>query len=178
MEEENRPALDKPIKSYLKYLREIEDLPSDGQVTFQDEIIELINKNTNVSADYKNEFKIEMLQFNKDIGLVTEHEGELLLNTINTIDEYNRLLRRLQKDSSRITISRFPMLPKITSQMHSFIKLAEKLPEEESKQYYANKINEFIKDISTKHFLSRQSQKSFFNLKANQILVHLLNLII
>ncbi len=153
------PAFDKPIKTYLKYLREIEHLPNDGQVTFQDEFIELISKNPNLLADYNNEFKIEMLQFNKNIGLVTEHESELLLNTINTIDEYNRLLRGLQKEGSRITISQFPMLLKITSQMHSLIKLAEKLPEEESKQYYANKINVFIKDIRTKHFF--QFQKDF-----------------
>ena len=72
-------------------------------------------------ADYKNELKNEMFQFNKNIGLVTEHEREVFLSIINTIDEYNRLLRRLQKDDSRITISRFSMLPRIASQMHSLI---------------------------------------------------------
>lgn len=72
-------------------------------------------------ADYKNELKNEMLQFNKNIGLVTEHEREVFLSIISTIDEYNRLLRRLQKDDSRITISRFSMLPRIASQMHSLI---------------------------------------------------------
>jgi len=156
------PAFDKPIKSYLKYLNEIENLPNDGQLTFQDEFIKLINENTNVSADYKKEFKNEMLQFNKNIGLVTEHESEVFLNTINTIDEYNELLRELQKNGSKITISQFPMLPTITSQMHSLIKLAEKLPEEESKQCYANKINVFIKDISAKHFF--QFQKDFVSI--------------
>ncbi len=115
------PAFDKPIKTYLKYLHEIEDLPNDGQVTFQDEFIELISKNTNLLADYKNELKNEMLQFNKNIGLVTEHERVVFLSIISTIDEYNRLLRRLQKDDSRITISRFSMLPRIASQMHSLI---------------------------------------------------------
>ncbi|KHE92131.1 MAG: hypothetical protein K8F52_01805 [Candidatus Scalindua rubra] len=70
------PAFDKPIKTYLEYLHEIEDLPDDGQVTFQDEFIELISKNHNLSADYKNEFKSVMLQFNKNVGLVTEHQSE------------------------------------------------------------------------------------------------------
>jgi len=121
LEKKIDPAFDKPIKTYLKYLREIEHLPNDGQVTFQDEFIELISKNTNLLADYKNELKNEMLQFNKNIGLVTEHEREVFLSIISTIDEYNRLLRRLQKDDSRITISRFSMLPRIASQMHSLI---------------------------------------------------------
>ncbi|KHE92130.1 MAG: hypothetical protein K8F52_01800 [Candidatus Scalindua rubra] len=74
-------------------------------------------------------------------------------NTINTIDEYNKLLKGLQKDGSRITSSQSFILSKITSLMHSLIKLAGKLPEEESKQYYANKINVFIEDIRTKHFI-------------------------
>ena len=55
------PAFDKPIKTYLKYLHVVEHLPNDGQVTFQDEFIELISKNPNLSADYENEFEIEML---------------------------------------------------------------------------------------------------------------------
>lgn len=141
------PAFDKPIKTYLRYLRKIEHLPNDGQVTFQDEFIELISKNPNLLADYTNEFKLEILQFNKNIGLVTEQESEVFLNTINTIDEYNRLLKGLQKDDSRITIYQSSILPKITLQMHSLKKLAEKLPEEESKQYYANKIN--VTGVST-----------------------------
>ena len=55
------PAFDKPVKTYLKLLHEIERLPNDGQVTFQDEFIELISKNPNLSIDYKTEFKNEML---------------------------------------------------------------------------------------------------------------------
>ena len=55
------PAFDKPVKTYLKYLHEIEDLPNDGQVTFNDESIELLRKSTNLSADYENKFETEML---------------------------------------------------------------------------------------------------------------------
>jgi len=147
------PAFDKPIKTYLKYLRDIEQLPNDGQVTFEDEFRELIIKNPNLLVDNKYEFKSEILQFIINVGLVTEHQIEFFFNTINTIDEYNKLLKGLQEDGSRITSSQSFILSKMASLMYSLIKLAEKLPEEESKQYYANKINVFIKDISTKHFI-------------------------
>ncbi len=55
------PAFDKPVKTYIKYLREIERLPNEGEVTFKDESIELNIKNNNLLADYENEFEIEML---------------------------------------------------------------------------------------------------------------------
>jgi len=46
--------------------------------------------------------------------------------------------------------------------MFSLIKLAEKLPDEESKQYYVNKIKVFINDIRIKHCF--QSQKDFVSI--------------
>lgn len=64
------PAFDKPVKTYLKVLRKIERLPNDGQEIFNDEFSELIRKNIHLPVDYKTEFKSEILQFNKNAGLV------------------------------------------------------------------------------------------------------------
>lgn len=154
------PAFDKPVKTYIKFLREIECLPNEGEVTFKDESIESNIKNSNLLADYENEFETEMLQFNKNVGLVTEHESEVLVNTLSAIEKYNIFLSGLQKSGSRKTITRFfkvlylrfVIQPKIAPHMHSLVKLAENLPEEESKKYYVNKIDVFISDLRTKHF--------------------------
>lgn len=164
------PAFYKPVKTYLAYLCDVDHLPNEGQITFNDESIELTRKNNNLLADYENEFKIEMLQFDKNVGLITEHESKVFLDTLYAIDEYDKLLRGLKKDCSSITIFRFfkklylrrIIQPGIASQMDSLIKLAENLPEKESKQYYVKKINVFIKDVSTKHFF--QFQKDFVSI--------------
>ncbi len=155
------PAFDKPVKTYINFLREIESLPNDGDVTFKDASVELNIKNNNLLADYENEFKTEMLQFTKDIGLATEQEGDVLSDILPAIEEYNIYLKELQKAGPRRSITRFfkvlylrfVIQPKIAPHMHSLMKLAENLPEEESKQYYVNIINVFIKDIRTKHFI-------------------------
>ncbi len=97
-----------------------------------------------------------MLQLVENVGLVTKQQREVLLGTVTAIDVHNGLLSGLQKDGSRITISQSPMVPRITTQMYSFAKLAEELPEEESKQYYVNKINIFIKGISAKRIIPIQ----------------------
>ena len=158
------PAFDKPVKTYIKFVREIERLPNDGQVTFKDESIELNIRNNNLLPDYENKFETEMLQFNKDVGLVTEQECDVLLDILPAIEEYNIFLIKLQKTGSRRTITRyfkllylrFVIQPNITPHLHSLMKFAENLPEEESKQYYARKINTFIKDMRKKHFFKFQ----------------------
>ncbi len=53
------PAFDKSVKTYLKFLREIENIPEDKQVSFENVFSELISTNPNLTADYKNEAKIE-----------------------------------------------------------------------------------------------------------------------
>lgn len=69
------PAFDKPIKTYINYLRQIENLPNDGQICFQDDFAELINKNPDFSASYKHEFKKEMLRFTKNILISFDSVG-------------------------------------------------------------------------------------------------------
>jgi len=59
------PAFDKPVKTFIKFLREFERLPNEGQVTFNDESIELVRKNNNLKADYGTESGMEMFQFQK-----------------------------------------------------------------------------------------------------------------
>ncbi len=135
------PAFDKPIKIYSKCLSVLEQLTDFWQDAFQDKFIEIISKDPNLLPDYNKEFKREMLQLVENVGLVTKHQREALLGTVTAIDVHNGLLSGLQKDGSRINISQSPMVPRITSQMYSLAKLAEELPEEESKQYYVNKIN-------------------------------------
>ncbi len=151
------PAFDKPVKTYLKFLCEVDHLPNDGQVTFKDESIELIRNNNNLSADYESESEAEMLQFTQKIGIVTEQEGKVLFNISSAIDEFREISNGIKNAGSitrffkRIYLH-FVIREKITSQLHSLLKLAEKLSEEESKEYYANRINVFINDFRTKHF--------------------------
>ena len=151
------PAFDKPIKTYIKYICKIEEeLPNKGQVKFKDESIELIRKNDNLHPDYGNESGTEMLQFTEKIGLITNQEYKVFLNSLCAIDKYSKISDGIKKAGfvtrffEKLSF-RFDMRDKITLQIHSLIELSETLPEEESRQYYANKINVFINDICTKH---------------------------
>lgn len=63
-----RTAKDKPVKTFIKYLREVENLPDDGQVAFEEEFIELISKTPNLLADNKKELKSEMFWFIGSLG--------------------------------------------------------------------------------------------------------------
>lgn len=156
------PAFDKPIKTYIKHLDNIQELPNGWQATFQDEFLELTEEVPDLLADYDNESGTDMHQFVEKIGLIAVQEDKIFLDTLSAIDKYDKSLRGLQKGGSRINILRFfkmlylrfSIQPKITPYMHSLLKLAEGLTEEESKQYYLRKINIFIKDISTKHFIN------------------------
>ena len=153
------PAFDKPIKTCIKYLKEIEMLPNDGQIAIHDEYKEYILMNDNYLSVYNKEFKTEMLEFDKKVGLIAEDEGKIFLDIIYSIDSYNKFLKRGSKKSTPIKYIlkifktyylRFFILPRIILRTHALAKLAKGLPEEESKQYYINKINGFIKDIHTR----------------------------
>jgi len=141
------PAFDKPVKTYIKYLCKIEEeLPNKGQVKFKDESIELIRKNNNLFPDYGNETGAEMFQFTEKIGLITDQEYKVFLNALCAIDEYRKISVGIKKAGfvtrflNKLSF-RFDMRDKITSQIHSLIELSETLPEEESRQYYANPLN-------------------------------------
>jgi hypothetical protein len=164
------PAFDKTVKTYIKYLCKIEqELPNKGQVKFKDESIELIRKNNNLSPDYGNESGAEMLQFTENIGLITEQEYKVFSNASCAIDEYSTFSDGIKKAGfvtrflNKLSF-RFGMRDKITSQIHSLIELSETLPEEESRQYYANKINVFINGICTKHSCQPQEEIEFLPL--------------
>lgn len=90
------PNFDKPIKFYLKFLRTIQNLPNDGQISFKDEFKESINKNSHFQSFYKHEFKKEMLGFHKGIGLINEEELRMLKNLLFSINKYNNILKKLQ----------------------------------------------------------------------------------
>ncbi len=137
------PAFDKPIKTYIKYLSQIENLPDDGHITFKDDFIELINKNPDFSASYNHEFKEEILYFNKNIGLLDNQESALFLEILYSLAHANSFST-------------------LKSQMHSLIKLAEKLPEEESRKFYLNKIRGFLNDPCNKPFF--EFQKDFLSI--------------
>ena len=61
------PAFDKPMKRYIEYLSQIENLPDDGQITFQDDFVELIKNPPDFPASYNHEFKKEKLCFMKTL---------------------------------------------------------------------------------------------------------------
>ena len=164
------PAFDKPIKTYIKYLCKIEkELPNKGQVKFKDESIELIRKNDNLHPDYGNDSGSEMLKFTENVGLVSEQELKVIFNALNGIDKYRKISAGIKK-AGFVTrffdklFFRFDMRDKIISQIHPLIELCETLPEEESRQYYANTINVIINDISTKHSFQPQEKIEFLPL--------------
>ena len=164
------PAFDKPIKTYIKYLCKIEEeLPNKGQVKFKDESIELIRKNDNLHPDYGNDSGSEMLQFTEKVGVVTEQELKVIFNALSAIDKYRKISAGIKK-AGFVTrffdklFFRFDMRDKIISQIHPLIELSETLPEEESRQYYANSINVIINDISTKHSFQPQEKIEFLPL--------------
>lgn len=164
------PAFDKPVKMYIKYLSEIENHPDDGSLTFQDDFIELIKKTPDFKASYNPEFKKETLRFVKNIGLVDAHESTLFLGILYSLKHYNTCLKlRSQKSIFIRTISMivflFPaifIIFRISSQMRSLIKTAEKLKEEESRKFYINKIQGFLNDIWKKPFF--KFQKDFVSI--------------
>jgi hypothetical protein len=47
-----------------------------------------------MSTDYKNEFKIEMLQFNKNVGLITEHESKVFEKLVIFVICYFMLMHK------------------------------------------------------------------------------------
>ena len=150
------PAFDKPVKIYLKCLNIVERLPNEGQVTFNDESIELVRKKHNLKADYGTESGTEMIQFVENVGLLSEQELKGYLNAIAALDKYRKYSKWIN-NAGIITrflkklFFRYTMRDDIASQMDSLIQLIEILPEEESSQYYANKVNVFVNDICTKH---------------------------
>ena len=91
------PNFDKPIKAYLIFLRRIQNLPNEGQISFKGEFKESINKNSHLQSFYKYEFKREILDFNKGIGLINEEESRMLQNLLFSIIKYNSILKKLQK---------------------------------------------------------------------------------
>lgn len=158
------PTFDKPIKFYLKFLRTIQNLPNDGQISFKDEFKELINKNSHFQSFYKHEFKKEILGFHKGIGLINEEELRMLKNLLFSINKYNNILKKLQKTTTFQFFTKLQLgiqTGKIKMEMKSLQKLAEKLPEEESRKYYIDKIKGFTEDMGKKHFF--QIQEDFIS---------------
>jgi hypothetical protein len=150
------PAFDKPVKTYLKFLYQMERLPNEGEVTFNDESIELVRKNNNLKADYGTESGMEMFQFAENVGLLSEQELKGYLNSIAAMDEYRKFSEGIN-NAGLITrffkklYFRYVIRDEIASQTDSLMQLIEILPEEESRQYYANKVNAFVNDICTKY---------------------------
>ena len=158
------PNIDKPIKAYLIFLRTIYNLPNDGQISVKDEFKESINKNSNFQSFYKHEFKKEMLGFHKGIGLINEEELRMLKNLLFSINKYNNTLKKLQKTTTFQFFTKLQLYiqtGKIKMGMKSLQKLAEKLPEEESRKYYIGKIKGFTEDMHKKHFF--QIQEDFIS---------------
>ena len=157
------PAFDKPVKIYLKCLNIVERLPNEGQVTFNDESIELVRKKHNLKADYGTESGTEMIQFVENVGLFSEQELKGYLNAIDALDKYRKHSKWIN-NAGIITrflkklFFRYTMRDDIASQMDSLIPLIEILPEEESRQYYANKVNVFVNDICTRHSSPSQDE--------------------
>ena len=157
------PAFDKPVRTYLKFLYQVQKLPNEGEITFNDESIELVRKNNNLKADYGTESGMEMFQFVKNVELLTEQEIKGLLNSIAAMDEYIKFSEGIN-NAGLITrffkrlYFRYVMRDEIESKMDSLLQLIEILPEEESRQYYANKVNVFVNDICTRHSSPSQDE--------------------
>ena len=155
------PAFDEPVKAYIKFLDQVEELPNEGEVTFNDESIELVRNNNNLKADYGTESGMEMVQFVEKVELLTEQEIKGVLDSIAAMDEYRQFSEGIN-NAGVITrffkrlYFRYVMRDEIESKMDSLLQLIEILPEEESRQYYANKVNAFINDICTKHSFQPQ----------------------
>lgn len=157
------PAFDKPVKAYMKFIREIERLPNEGEVTFKDESIELVRKNNNLKADYGTELDMEMFQFVEKIGLITEQEFKIFSSASSAIDESKKYSEGINNAGFIIRFFkklyfRYIMRDEITSKMDSLIQLSDTLTEEESRQYYTNKVNAFINDICIKYSFQSQEE--------------------
>ncbi|MCF6149450.1 MAG: hypothetical protein E3K37_12425 [Candidatus Kuenenia sp.] len=159
------PAFDKPVKTYINFLRLIGNLPNDGQLSFDDDFKKLINKNINILECYDNKIKKEMAQFIENIGLTGKHEGMLLFKIINSIEYYNNFLKFMQKHNIIRNIFKFFVNVfinclgiRIQFQMKALIKLTEKIPERESLQYYKEKFNHFIKELQKNPFYKIQNE--------------------
>ena len=157
------PAFDEPVKAYIKFLDQVENLPNEGEVTFNDESIELVREKNNLKADYSTESGMEMVQFVENVELLTEQEIKGVLDSIAAMDEYRQFSEGIN-NAGLITrffkrlYFRYIMRDEIASKMDSLMQLIESLPEEESRQYYANKVNLFINDISTKYSFQPQEK--------------------
>jgi hypothetical protein len=155
------PAFDKPVKTYLKFLFQVEKLPNEGEITFNDESIELVRENNNLKADYGTESGMEMFQFAENVGLLSGQEIRGVLNSIAAMGEYRKFSEGIN-NAGLITrffkklYFRYFMRDEIAAKMDSLIQQIETLPEEESRQYYANKVNPFINDICTKNSFKSQ----------------------
>ncbi len=153
------PHFDKPVKIYIEYLSQIENLPNDGQIRVKDDYAGLI-KNTNFTASYNHEFKKEIFRFNKEIGLWNERECKLFLGIIYSIAHYTNYVAKISQKSKctrniilvKKSLFFFTGL-RINLQMNALLKIAEKLAEEESRQYYINLIKGFLSDLRKKPFM-------------------------
>lgn len=118
------PAFDKAIKNYIVLIKQIENIPNDGQIKFDGELKNFINEN----LDYSKPGKVD---FNEIVDIVKENgfANDIALNVIFQLSNPSCDLKKLFENCN---------------------KLVEKLPEEESRQFYRKKFNEFITDDSIK----------------------------
>lgn len=118
------PAFDTAIKNYLIVIKQIENIPNDGQIKFDGELKDFINKNLDYLTQGKIDFN-EIVDIAKTKGLSNDITCNVIFQLYNPSGDLNKLYENCNK-------------------------LIERLPEEESRQFYSKKFNEFVTDNSIK----------------------------